>query len=237
MKAYKHLASIYDKSCGRYSPKYYSFIKRILPKYNCKRGSVLDLACGTGELIQSLAKDWEHVVGLDISEEMLKVAATKLKDFDNVRFIKADFAEFELAEKFDLILSCFDSLNYAGSLDDVSDCFKNVYVHLKPGGLFVFDIISERLCRQHNRIANTFNLEDTSYTTHTRYDEKERCLYTTFQFQNDGFKEVHRQIPIEYPEAVSLLKETGFEVISVFSNLYSEPVTEHSLRCFFITKR
>lgn len=57
-------------------------INLILDKAGVKRGSaVLDVACGTGVLFPYyLSRDVKRVTGVDISREMLKVAAGKFSD-------------------------------------------------------------------------------------------------------------------------------------------------------------
>lgn len=73
--------------------------------------SILDIGTGSGAIAITLGKELKNskVIGVDISEEALKVAEENriLNSADNVSFLKSDLFEAlkERAEKFDLIVS------------------------------------------------------------------------------------------------------------------------------------
>lgn len=104
------------------------FYHRILEKHYrfiIPEGSkVLELGCGTGELLDAVKPSLG--VGVDFSEEMLKIARIK---HPHLRFILADAAEFASTEKFDYIIIS-DLLT---SLWDIQDVFHNVQLCCHPG--------------------------------------------------------------------------------------------------------
>ncbi len=71
--------------------------------------SVLDVGCGSGRYCVALAKkNALLVMGLDLSENMLKLAqdlASRSGVGGTCRFIKSDFEDFSSPEKFDLSLA------------------------------------------------------------------------------------------------------------------------------------
>ncbi|MEO0249319.1 MAG: class I SAM-dependent methyltransferase [candidate division WOR-3 bacterium] len=98
---------------------------------------VLDLACGTGNLTQELLARGYRVVGLDSSEEMLAVAKEKLP---GVEFFRGDFLSWGLDRDFDAVACVYDSLNNLLLDDDMISAFRETLAHLRPGGIFVFDL-------------------------------------------------------------------------------------------------
>ena len=84
------------------------FILREAEKVGWSGHKVLDLGCGTGNSTFPFFSRGFHITGLDASPEMLAVAREKLPP---VRFVQGNFTSFELDERFDLIISVFDSLN------------------------------------------------------------------------------------------------------------------------------
>lgn len=65
---------------------------------------VLDVACGTGVLFSDyLARDVASVTAVDLSPEMVKIAAAKCTD-SRIRVICADVQELAFAERFDCIM-------------------------------------------------------------------------------------------------------------------------------------
>ncbi len=70
----------------------------------CAEKRVLDVACGTGVLFPDyLNRSVKCVVGVDISPEMVKIAARKHDD-ERVKVICADVQDLEFDEKFDCIM-------------------------------------------------------------------------------------------------------------------------------------
>lgn len=100
----------------------------------------LDFACGTGELERLLENTGISFTGVDASPSMLKEARKKCP---RVRFILSDVASVRLREKFDLVLFLFDSANHMNSLSHLRRVFKNARRHLREGGYFIFDILTE----------------------------------------------------------------------------------------------
>ena len=98
--------------------------------------NVLDIACGTGDLGFLFKKSGvEKVIGIDFSENMLKVAARKVneKERDNVLFSRADALELPFQDDlFDAVATGFSLRN----VDGIEKMFGEVYRVLKPGGRF-----------------------------------------------------------------------------------------------------
>jgi ubiquinone/menaquinone biosynthesis C-methylase UbiE len=100
-------------------------------------GAVLDLGCGTGDLLCTLGivlGEEACCVGVDLSREMLAVAQAKIADCPRAYVIQTDvtqplpFAD----ETFDLVAS----LNLLQEVSAPSLVFEEVYRTLKPGGSF-----------------------------------------------------------------------------------------------------
>jgi SAM-dependent methyltransferase len=106
--------------------------------------SVLDLGCGTGNHSLPLARRGFAVTGVDRSPAMLEQAARKsavlkLGDIPPV-FQQGDVRDFDLGKTFDAALMMFAVLGYQLTNDHVASALRSVRRHLKPGGLFVFDV-------------------------------------------------------------------------------------------------
>jgi len=115
-------------------------IKAFIKLRQIKPATVLDLACGTGELEKLLEKTGLKFTGVDASGGMLKVARRKCP---SVRFHNSDVASVNLKRKFDMVLFLFDSANHMNSLVHLKRVFKNARRHLGDGGFFIFDMLTE----------------------------------------------------------------------------------------------
>jgi len=92
---------------------------------NVKGKKVLDAGCGAGRECEVLAKKGANVIGIDISEQMIKIAKERCKGL-SVRFLLKDMEKTGLpSEYFDIILSVF-SVMYKRNLRNVLKEFKRL---------------------------------------------------------------------------------------------------------------
>jgi cyclopropane fatty-acyl-phospholipid synthase-like methyltransferase len=93
---------------------------------------VLDLGCGNGVKTRRLARRFE-VVGVDISEEQLRLARSEVPQ---ATFVRADFADLDLpAASFDAVTAFYSIVHVPR--DEHQALFGRFWSWLKPGGLFL----------------------------------------------------------------------------------------------------
>lgn len=130
-----------------YSDKDYSseaqYVHEIIKKYLPGAVSVLDLGCGTGRHDFELAKFGYKITGVDISEEMLVAARSRLPVINahssTLNFLPGDIRDVRLNQTFDVVVSLFHVMSYQISNEDLQAVFSTARLHLNPGGLFIFD--------------------------------------------------------------------------------------------------
>lgn len=94
---------------------------------------LLDVGCGTGFLIDMLAKDHKaELIGLDLSPEMVKQASSK--NIASAMFIegRSDAIPFE-DNSFDVV-TCSQSFHH---YPDTDKAMQEVFRVLKPGGIYI----------------------------------------------------------------------------------------------------
>jgi SAM-dependent methyltransferase len=140
-------ASVYDKvmAYADYN-SWYEFIKKIIEEKGIRGKDVLDLGCGTGEISIRFKKEGYSVLGVDISTEMLSIAADKARNKKlDIHFANQDMRELKFPVGFDIVVSLFDTINYLISIEEVEECFKSVAEHLDDNGIFVFDMVTKNM--------------------------------------------------------------------------------------------
>lgn len=138
MAGYDLLARHYDAVTGD-SFTESAFIDSLITRADNRFVSVLEVACGTGNIIGRLA-DRHAVSGLDISREMLAVARAKLPA--GTPLYLADMSSFELGEKFDVLICVYHGINHLLSFSAWKAFFACARKHLNDDGTLIFDILT-----------------------------------------------------------------------------------------------
>jgi SAM-dependent methyltransferase len=147
-------------------------------------GEILELACGTGRLTTALVRDGHRVVGLDLSEAMLRRARTRLDRLPRAArgralLVRGDMRRFGLARTFPLVIAAFNAFEHLYTRVELAACLGRVRDHLAPDGRLAFDVQNpnlEWLCSDPaRRWARTVFRHPTtgrrvSYSTSHEYD-------------------------------------------------------------------
>jgi ubiquinone/menaquinone biosynthesis C-methylase UbiE len=134
---YKDLAKYYDivTQSKRYDRET-RILKRIISKYTGSEGKkLLDAGCGTGKHLMYLASDF-CCTGLDLHEEMLRVAR---KNVPNATFVRANMTDFRLGNKFDVILCMSSAIGLVRTYSNLDKTIKNFSNNLKNGGIVIIE--------------------------------------------------------------------------------------------------
>jgi SAM-dependent methyltransferase len=119
-------------------------INRLVQQHaNARVRRLLDLGCGTGNHVIALTQLGYEVVGVDRSPGMLDVARKKAAGAaldGKAAFYCQDIRSFRLEQSFDAVLMMFAVLGYQLGNQDVLAALCTARTHLRPGGLFIFDV-------------------------------------------------------------------------------------------------
>ncbi len=145
---YADLAGYYDGFCRHVDyGEEARFMQRLFAAFAGDRRDAhappdyLDLACGTGQHLLRMQAQGFAGTGLDNSAAMLAAAARRCP---GAEFIHADIAALAADSAFDLI-SCFlYSMHYNHPPPVFDEAVRRAYRALRPGGLFVFDLVDCR---------------------------------------------------------------------------------------------
>jgi len=129
---------IVDEEGVRYRAQ---IILDIIKNYKSKAKKVLELGVGIGLVVEYLIDKFE-ISGLDIDEDSIEVCQNK---YPNANFYVSSMHNFTINEKFDVIYSTDDSINYLESLDQYKSTFQRVNKHLISKGLFIFDLYTDKM--------------------------------------------------------------------------------------------
>jgi len=124
-------------------------VEKILRLTGVGGGKVLDLCCGPGRHAVALAKRGFAVTAVDRTRFRLEHARTRVGQANlSAEFVLEDMRRFSRPATFDLIINFFTSFGYFVDQADDLRVLERVRENLKPGGVFVLEMVSkERLAR------------------------------------------------------------------------------------------
>jgi SAM-dependent methyltransferase len=135
-KLYAELARVYHEmyqSIFDYG-KEFRIYDGLLRKYGCR--SVLEIGCGSGELSPYFREADYGYAGLDLSDDMLRIAR---REHPGAEFIQGDMRRFSLGRAFDSVLITGRSFSHLITNKDVLNALKSVHAVLKDKGVLIFD--------------------------------------------------------------------------------------------------
>jgi SAM-dependent methyltransferase len=124
----------FDDGGWDHNSHYHPFLLRHLPD---GREAALDAGCGTGAFARVLAEHFDHVLAIDLSPEMLRLARDRSRDVSNLEYRQADLRDDGLpAASFDCIAT-IATLHHLR----LDEALTKLIAALRPGGvLLVLDL-------------------------------------------------------------------------------------------------
>ena len=107
--------------------------------------NILDLGCGPGLYTQQIAQKGHKVTGVDFSENSIKYAREQAKiNYLDIPYIHKNYLELELTDnEFDLVLMIYTDFGVLLPEERIQ-LLRTIEKALKPGGIFVFDVLNDK---------------------------------------------------------------------------------------------
>lgn len=221
----KEVFSPGEKSARAVAPAEAAFIARALRLK--KRSRVLDLCCGTGRHSRILARKGFSVTGVDATSAYLREARRAARN-GNPRFLRGDMRRLGFDAEFDAAFNAWSSFGYFTDPEDDLKVLRGVRRALKPGGLFLIELMSgdwlERNFqprRWERREGGGFLLQDARWLP-----GRDRALENEWTVLRPGRKPASARLFLRsYGRArlSRLLRRAGFEVLRVRGGLDGRP--------------
>jgi SAM-dependent methyltransferase len=191
-----------------------------------------------------LARLGYDMIGIDISSYMLAQAREKAFEADaDILFLEQDIRELDLYGTIDAAVCVCDGMNYLLCEEDLNRVFKRVSLFLNGGGLFIFDMNTEYKFKEVNGEKTFADSTDgaayiwkNSYNAETRVNEYSVTFHVKDPSGNvESFSETHRQKAYPAETVTDLLKNTGFNILSISDSYSENPPSAESERLTFVS--
>jgi ubiquinone/menaquinone biosynthesis C-methylase UbiE len=231
---YKSIAPYYNEIMEHVDyTKWSDYLDDIIDHYNIPYAKTLEIASGTGNFLNSWNRSFDLCVATDLSFEMLK-------HLDSPSRVVMDMkSNCFKPEQFDLAFSLYDSFNYLLTEQEIDQCLEGVFRCLKPGGYFLFDIITEEMCLDY--FDDQIDFQQTEEGVHilrqSNYDIMNKHQINQFTYFIPGHEEWfskttdhHVQKIWTVAELTPICRKWGFELDSVMGDFTLDKAKKESLR-------
>ncbi len=206
---------------------------------------LLDLCCGAGRYLLALREQgFNRLVGLDLSDELLRVAAKRLKQTNGYGsvppfLIQADMRAIPYENHFAAILSLFTSFGYFQVDHQNQAVLERAYAALQPGGIFLLDylnrdyLIDNLVPQDENPLPNGHVQNVRCLTPQCRRVEK-----TTTFVQNGKKRRFHESVRLySHAEMIRRFRTAGFVDVRSYSSFQGRAFSPDSERLILVAKK
>ncbi len=244
---YTESAAIYDhmmrsvnyRRWSRYVTRLMKLADNQIRTSRMEKKRLCELGCGTGNISLNMSKLGYDITGVDISAPMLALAKKKFtkRSTPESRFLNHDMVTYSSKDSYDVAICLYDSINYIAEAALLKQFFRNVFVSLKPGGIFVFDASLESnslsdpsLFTQRGKFRGIY------YQRLSVYDRATRIHTTLVRVKRDGqvFEEVHREYVYKIDTLRQLAGEAGFKERFAAADFTMHEANDETERVHFV---
>ena len=235
-EAYGAFAYAYDRALGsRFFKAVRELLDELAERYPTPKRTHLDVACGTGLVLNHFrARSWKST-GVDASMDMLTRATG--------RVVAADMRALPFRGTFARITCLYDSLNHLLEREDLVAAFASMRSVMSEDSLLLFDMNHRDIYPEVWGIAEPFEASGPDYHLEiaTTFRSRERIGkamvsgWAIVDGKKVEIREQHRQRAYSEKEIVSALAEAGLEVVEARDfDPYGEEIEARTVKVFFV---
>jgi len=251
-------AQLYDVAVTDW-PGEIDFYRELMQTINSEPFNLLEIACGTGRVSLQLVSTGIELTGLDLSSELLTIARGKSEEIKNIRWVLGDMREFDLGQKFDLVLIPGHSFQFMLTPMDQVQCLNCIKRHLNPGGLLVIHLDHQdvnwlgSLPRQATEIKSEWREIRHPLTGHIirtankwAYELSTQTATVTTVWEEVGLDGAAIQrwqrepMPLHCVfrfEMEHVLKRVGYEIEAVYGDFFKSTLTDESEQMIWVARK
>jgi len=204
---------------------------------------LLDLCCGAGRYLFALREQgFNRLVGLDLSDELLSVAADKFARTNGhapIPLIQADMRAIPMKNHFATVLSLFTSFGYFQADRDNQAVLEAAYASLRPGGVFLLDYLNrdhliENLIPRDEKPLPDGRVHNVRCLT----DRCRRVEKTTTYIKSGTKRQFHESVRLySQPEMVRRFRAAGFVDVRSYGTFQGDEFRPDSHRLILAGKK
>lgn len=216
-------------------------VKFLRENLKLRRGKkLLDVGCGYGRHLIHFAERGIDVVGCDLSQFMLRETVRRMrksarsvgKHGDSLRkwigkgpkLVRCNNRRLPFYRAFDCACNMFNSFGYFKKERDNYRMLESIAGALKPGGLFILDLVNRDFVLRLNSRKDWFERKNAVILENKWFDPiQNRSEIDVTVIDKSGKRHYHHSIRLySFTEITMLLEAAGFRIVSVFGGFDGE---------------
>jgi SAM-dependent methyltransferase len=240
---YSAYAEFYDERAGGV-PGDVEFYRALALEAD---GPVVELAVGTGRVALPIAEAGARVLGLDLSLEMLRIAATKARAAGvdgRLALARGDMRRFALRRPAALVTIPFRSFLHNVTTADQLATLAAVRDALRPGGRLALNVFNPNVLMIADGVrrggAEQAGAGPFGADQRLEYEPTAQVSRTSWTFRRPGGRRVRFSFALRYVyrfEMEHLLERAGFDVEALYGDHFRAPFVETSTEMVWIARR
>jgi ubiquinone/menaquinone biosynthesis C-methylase UbiE len=216
------------------------------------QGPILELGCGTGRVTKPLVESGAHVVGVDLSRPMLRVARRRLRRVSHRTrwsLVEGNICALPFARRgqFDFVMAPYGILQSLLSDQALTDALSEARRVLKKGGTLGVDLVPDvPQWQAHPRRVSLRGRRGSSAITlfeAVRQDTRRRLTHFDQEFveRNGSRRRVYRFSltfrTLSFRTMTGRIERAGFRVDAVLGGYTGEPLDEAADAWLILARR
>jgi len=195
--------------------------------------SILDLGCGEGRYTALLNQKGYRILGLDLSETLIKYGKKKHPHLSlvvgDMRFIPGCF---------DIILSLFTSFGYFAEDEENKQVIRSVCNSLRPGGIYWLDFLNARYVEKNLVPRSRTVLSSGIDVTEIRKIENGRIIKNIY-FKKNQMKKCYQESVrlFNRQDLEQMFQRCDFRVVECFGDYEGNPWEPDSERTILVGEK
>jgi SAM-dependent methyltransferase len=185
-----------------------------------EKSIILDIGCGTGNIVNEFTKRGFNITGVDESQPMINISKKKysLENVVNGNVMQSHLFPFN---NFTHILCLYFTVYY---MKNKTTFFENVYDWLKPGGVFIMHLVNRERFNstlpmntfQRRKVGNTTKIPFRDFDYESKFELNKQTnigfFYEKFKNLGGSRKNVHQFYMEDQKTILHLAQQIGFIV-------------------------
>jgi cyclopropane fatty-acyl-phospholipid synthase-like methyltransferase len=185
--------------------------------------NILEIGCGTGQLIFGLSEFYKTSTGIDLDSEMIRYAIRKYNHRENLKFDEMDMLDVDnLVDDYDTVICFGNTMVHLENEIEITDFIKKTFKKIVAGGRFMIQIINyDRILDQNIDFLPTIENEHIKFIRNYKLNNDDKIEFHTVLNIKETNKEIENRItlyPISSVALVQILKNEGFVDIKLYDN-------------------